>query len=166
MITDAQLYELAERVGHALHAKGWTLATAESCTGGWVAQAVTAVPGSSAWFERGFVTYTNIAKQEMLGVQRATLDAHGAVSEPAAREMGLGALAHSHARVAIAITGIAGPSDGHPNATVGTVCFGWGERCGDVQTITRHFDGEREAVRRQAVGVALELVMALAAGAP
>lgn len=161
-MTDAQLYALAEQLGHALQAKGWMLATAESCTGGWIAQAVTAVPGSSAWFERGFVTYTNIAKQEMLGVQAATLAAHGAVSEATVREMVQGALTQSHAQIAVAVTGVAGPGDGHPQTPVGTVWLGWAVKDRVVQTVVQHFDGGREAVRRAAVTFALERVRALA----
>lgn len=161
-MTDDTLYRLAERVGKTLKAKRMMMATAESCTGGWIAQAVTAVPGCSEWFERGFVTYTNIAKQEMLGVTAATLDAHGAVSEPTVREMTLGALARSHAQIAVSVSGVAGPSGGSPQKPVGTVCFGWGVNDAAVQTATRHFDGDREAVRRQAVVFALEQVLAVA----
>lgn len=161
---DAELYALAERVGHALKAKGWMLATAESCTGGWIAQTVTAVPDSSAWFERGFVTYTSAAKQEMLGVQPGTLNMHGAVSEPTVREMVQGALARSHAQVAVAVSGLAGPRGGTPDKPVGLVCFGWGAKGATVQTAIKHFDGDREAVRRQAVVFALAQLLALAGG--
>src|SRR5213076_2596431 len=117
--------ELARKLGERLKAKGALLVTAESCTGGWVAQAATAIAGSSAWFERGFVTYSNAAKEEMLGVRRETLARHGAVSEPVAEEMALGALAHSHASFALAVTGVAGPSGGSAEKPVGTVCFAW-----------------------------------------
>lgn len=161
-MTDHELYVLAEQVGRALKAKGLMMATAESCTGGWIAQEVTAVPGSSEWFERGFVTYTNIAKQEMLDVSSSTLDAHGAVSEPTVCEMVAGALAHSHAQVAVSVSGVAGPSGGSPQKPVGTVCFGWGSRNSVVQAATLRFEGGREAVRRQAVGYALRRVLALA----
>ena len=161
-MTDNSLYELAERVGMALKAKGIMLATAESCTGGWIAQAVTAVPGSSEWFERGFVTYTYISKREMLGVKAATLEAHGAVSEQTVREMTAGALERSHAQVAVSISGTAGPSGGTPQKPVGTVCIGWGAKDGALQSATKHFDGAREAVRRQAVVFALERVLAVA----
>jgi nicotinamide-nucleotide amidase len=164
-MTDAQLYQLAEQVGRALHAKGWMMATAESCTGGWIAQAVTAVSGSSAWFERGFVTYTNTAKQEMLGVHTATLDAHGAVSEPVVREMTQGTLVRSHAQVAVSVSGVAGPTGGTPQKPVGMVCIGWGVKDGALQTATEHFGGDRESVRRQTVAYALERVLAVA-GAP
>lgn len=161
-VTDVELYGLAEQVGCALKARHWMMASAESCTGGWVAQAVTAVPDSSLWFERGFVTYTHIAKQEMLGVKAATLAAHGAVSEQTAREMVQGALARSHAQVAVSISGVAGPGGGTSQTPVGTVCFGWGATGGAVQTATRHFDGNREAVRRAAVAFALARLLALA----
>ena len=160
-MTDSDLYLLAERVGKALKAKGLMMATAESCTGGWIAQAVTAVPGSSAWFERGFVTYTNIAKQEMLGVKHETLDAHGAVSQETVREMTSGALQRSHAQIAVSVSGVAGPSGGTPQKPVGMVCFGWGAKGGAVQTASLHLPGDREAVRRQAVTFALEQVLAV-----
>ena len=158
-MNDIQLYELAERVGKALKAKGMMMASAESCTGGWIAQAVTAVPGSSEWFERGFVTYTYISKREMLGVKSETLDAHGAVSEQTVHEMTAGALARSHAQVAVSVSGTAGPSGGTPQKPIGTVCIGWGAKDGVVQSATKHFDGDREAVRRQAVVFALERVL-------
>ena len=159
-MTDEKLYQLAERVGKALKAKGMMMAAAESCTGGWIAQAVTAVPGSSEWFERGFVTYTYISKHEMLGVKIETLEAHGAVSEQTVHEMTAGALERSHAQVAVSVSGTAGPSGGTPQKPVGTVCFGWGVKAGAVQTAIKCFDGDREAVRRQAVMFALERVLA------
>jgi len=158
---DKALVELAEQLGEALKAQGLMLATAESCTGGWVAQAVTAVAGSSHWFERGFVTYTYISKREMLGVSQDTLGAHGAVSEPVVREMVAGALANSHAQVAVAVSGTAGPGGGTPDKPVGTVCFAWGVKNGEPKSATRHFRGNREAVRREAVKNALEGVLAL-----
>ena len=162
-MNDKEIYALAEKLGAALKAKGLMLTTAESCTGGWIAQAVTAVPGSSEWFERGFVTYTNIAKQEMLGVAEATLIAHGAVSEPVVREMVAGALAHSHAHIALSVSGVAGPSGGTPAKPVGTVCFGWGVKGGDVGAVTLHLPGDREGVRRRAVAYALERALLLVA---
>lgn len=164
-MTDTQLYQLAERVGSALKAKGMMMATAESCTGGWIAQAVTAVPGSSEWFERGFVVYTYISKREMLGVKPETLESHGAVSEQTVREMTAGALERSHAQVAVSVSGTAGPSGGTPQKPVGTVCLGWGAKGGAVQTATMQFEGDREAVRRQAVVFALEKVLAVAGAA-
>ena len=149
---------LAKNIGVRLKSAGEQLVTAESCTGGWVAQVVTAVAGSSAWFERGFVTYSNSAKQELLGVREETLARHGAVSEETAREMALGALARSKAGVAVAVTGVAGPSGGSPEKPVGTVCFAWADRRG-VRSETRHFSGDRESVRRQSVVHALEGVL-------
>ncbi|MCW5606425.1 MAG: nicotinamide-nucleotide amidohydrolase family protein [Burkholderiales bacterium] len=161
---DEELYALARRVGNALKAHGLMLAAAESCTGGWIAEAVTAVPGSSAWFERGFVTYTYISKREMLGVREETLAAHGAVSEQTVREMAQGALARSHAQVAVAVSGTAGPSGGTSEKPVGTVCFAWAAQAGGVRAETRHFPGDREAVRRGSVAHALEGVAALLEG--
>ncbi len=160
-MNDKELYALAEKLGAALKARGLMLTTAESCTGGWIAQAVTAVAGSSEWFERGFVTYTNIAKQEMLGVSEATLVAHGAVSEPVVREMVAGALEHSHAHIALSVSGVAGPSGGTTAKPVGTVCFGWGVKGGVVRVATEHLDGGREGVRRRAVAYALERALEL-----
>ncbi|MGA7802657.1 MAG: nicotinamide-nucleotide amidase [Gammaproteobacteria bacterium] len=152
---DTELAQLSRQVGEVLVARHWLLATAESCTGGWVAKVVTDIAGSSQWFDRGFVTYTNAAKQDMLGVQGATLEAHGAVSEATVAEMVRGALAHSRADLALAISGIAGPGGGTAAKPVGTVCFGWGVRDGALRTATERFDGDREAVRRQSVGHAL-----------
>ncbi|HYA30723.1 MAG TPA: CinA family protein [Acidobacteriota bacterium] len=147
---------LARAVGHELKKQGLMLTTAESCTGGWVAQIVTSVSGSSEWFERGFVTYTNISKREMLGVKTTILSRHGAVSEPTARAMAEGALANSHAQVAIAITGIAGPTGGTPEKPVGTVCFAWAGRKRDTVSAKHLFTGDREGIRRQAVTTALQ----------
>lgn len=155
-VTQDALEALAARLGEALVARGWWLAAAESCTGGWAAQAITAVPGSSAWFDRGFVTYSNAAKQELLGVSAETLATHGAVSEPTVREMALGALAHSQAQAAFAISGIAGPTGGTPDKPVGTVCFAWALRSGPVETTTCRFDGDRRSVRAQSVAHALQ----------
>jgi nicotinamide-nucleotide amidase len=152
----SSLEALARRVGAALLADRSLLATAESCTGGWVSQCLTAIAGSSEWFERGFVTYSNAAKQEMLGVPEATLAAHGAVSQPVAVAMAEGALAHSRADWSLAITGVAGPTGGSPEKPVGTVCFAWAARDGRITTETRHFPAGREAVRAQAVARALE----------
>ena len=132
--SDEELFRLAERLGEAARRHGEYLATAESCTGGWIAQAITAVPGSSGWFERGWVTYTNRAKQEMLGVRQATLERHGAVSEAVVTEMVRGALVSS---------------------PVGTVCFAWGHEGEAPITRKVRFEGDREAVRRQAVRFAL-----------
>src|SRR4051812_41467807 len=152
---------LAEKLGKRLQAAKQTLVTAESCTGGWAAQEVTAIAGSSSWFERGFVTYSNEAKQEMLGVGIKTLEAHGAVSEETAREMALGALSHSRGTVSLAVTGIAGPGGGSAEKPVGTVCFAWAGAGGRVRSETRLFDGDRESVRSQAVVHALAGVLSL-----
>jgi len=160
---DPILYKLAEEVGAALKSRRLMLATAESCTGGWIAEAVTMVPGSSDWFERGFVTYTYISKREMLGVKEATLDKHGAVSEEVVREMASGALARSHAQVAVAVTGIAGPTGATPEKPVGTVCFAWSMKDGKPRSETKRFSGDREAVRRLSVEHALKGVIALLA---
>lgn len=157
----ATLFRLAEKVGAALKKRKLMLATAESCTGGWVSEAVTMVPGSSDWFERGFVTYTYISKREMLGVSEGTLGKHGAVAEEVVREMAEGALARSHAQVAVAVSGIAGPSGGTPEKPVGTVCFAWATKGSGPRSETRHYSGNREAVRRQSVERALEGVLAL-----
>ena len=149
------LETLAAKVGTLMLANGQRLATAESCTGGWVAQALTAIDGSSEWFERGFVTYTNEAKQEMLGVTPEQLAAHGSVSEATAAAMAVGAVRYSHADWAIAITGIAGPSGGSPNKPVGTVCFAWADTTGRCATQTRRLIGDRQEVRAKAVVHAL-----------
>ena len=154
------LYKLAEKVGAALMRRGLMLATAESCTGGWIAEAVTMVPGSSGWFERGFVSYTYISKREMLGVREKTLEKHGAVSEETVREMASGALARSHAQVAVAVTGIAGPSGATPEKPVGTVCFAWCTKGGKPRSDTQHYSGDRESVRKQSVAHALKGVLA------
>jgi nicotinamide-nucleotide amidase len=137
------------------------LAAAESCTGGWIAKVVTDIAGSSDWFERGFVTYSNAAKQEMLGVRAETLAAHGAVSEPVVREMVAGALAHSHADLALSVSGIAGPGGGAPEKPVGSVWFAWQRRGAEAVATCHHFSGDREAVRRQAVVVALQGALAI-----
>jgi nicotinamide-nucleotide amidase len=121
-----------------------------------VAQVVTSVAGSSEWFDRGFVTYTNVSKRELLGVRTETLSRFGAVSEQAARDMAEGALAHSHAQVALAVTGVAGPSGGTPEKPVGTVCLAWAGKKRETRTAKRHFSGDREAVRRQSVAAALQ----------
>ncbi|MGZ5089674.1 MAG: CinA family protein [Burkholderiales bacterium] len=160
-MTDTVLYELAERTGRALEQRGLMVATAESCTGGWVAEAITMVPGSSAWFERGFVTYTYISKREMLGVRTETLEQHGAVSEPVVQEMVRGALEFSHAQLALAVSGTAGPGGGTPEKPVGTVCFAWGAKNSERRSETLHFAGDREAVRRQSVIHALTVLIGM-----
>ena len=134
------------------------LVTAESCTGGWVAQAVTSIAGSSEWFERGYVTYSNAAKREALGVRKATLERHGAVSEPTAREMARGALRRSRGTIAVSITGVAGPGGGSPGKPVGTVCFAWAQGR-KIRSETRHYKGGRRNVRLQSVVHALRGVL-------
>ena len=153
---DRALHALSRRLGDLLLAKGWMAATAESCTGGWIAKTFTDVAGSSGWFDRGFVTYTNAAKQELLGVAGDTLRAHGAVSEATVREMATGALARSSAQVAVAVSGVAGPAGGTPDKPVGTVWLAWARRDGVLRTARHGFDGDREAVRRQAVAAAIQ----------
>lgn len=146
-----ELIKLAGWAGEALQRRNLMLATAESCTGGWVAQVVTSISGSSRWFERGFVTYSNDAKQEMLGVDGAVLERHGAVSEPVVAQMVTGALRYSHAQVALAVSGIAGPEGGSQEKPVGTVCLAWGLRDRPVVTRRVHLPGNRQEVRQQAV---------------
>ena len=153
--------QLAARIGKRLKASRAMLVTAESCTGGWVAQAVTAVPGSSDWFERGFVTYSNDSKRELLGVRADTLARHGAVSEETAREMASGALRQSKGSLSVAVTGIAGPGGGSTAKPVGTVCFAWERKNGWRHTETRRFAGNRESVRKQSVIHALKGVLKL-----
>jgi nicotinamide-nucleotide amidase len=149
---------LSRRTGKALQRAGQTLATAESCTGGWVAEAVTSIAGSSEWFERGYVTYSNAAKREALGVRKATLERHGAVSEATAREMVRGALKRSRASIALSVTGIAGPGGGSPGKPVGTVCFAWA-RGRKIRSETRRYRGGRRRVREQSVANALRGVL-------
>ncbi|HUF22232.1 MAG TPA: nicotinamide-nucleotide amidohydrolase family protein [Burkholderiales bacterium] len=153
---DRDLYELAERVGLALNGRGFMLATAESCTGGWIGQAVTMVPGSSAWFDCGFITYTNTAKSNLLGVREETLAKYGAVSEQTVVEMSAGALARSRAQIAVAVSGIAGPDGGSAEKPVGTVCIGWAVRGSSPAAQTFVLSGDRNAVRRASVIAALE----------
>jgi nicotinamide-nucleotide amidase len=152
---DEALQALAAELAESLTRQGRMLTLAESCTGGWVAKVCTDLPGSSAWFERGFVTYTNESKQEMLGVSGETLERHGAVSEQTVSEMAMGALARSHAQLAVAISGIAGPGGGSEQKPVGTVCFAWARSGVGAQAERVCFDGDREAVRRQSVAHAL-----------
>jgi nicotinamide-nucleotide amidase len=159
MTAAQRIAELAESLGRALLARRLWLATAESCTAGGVAYAVTQVAGSSRWFDRGFVTYSNAAKRQLLGVSAIDLRLHGAVSEPVARAMARGALASSDAHLAVGITGIAGPGGGSADKPVGTVCFSWAlRRAGELRlrTETRRLPGDRAAVRTQAIIVALD----------
>lgn len=158
------LLALARQVGQILKDNGLKLVSAESCTGGWIGQIVTAVPGSSAWYDRGFITYSNLSKQQMLHVQSQTLARFGAVSEQTAREMVQGALAASQAQIAVSVTGIAGPAGGSAEKPVGTVCFAWLLKNLPISTAssrTCYFSGDRAAVRRQSVAVALQGILEL-----
>lgn len=155
--------DLATKVGRRLRAAGEMLVTAESCTGGWVSGAVTSVSGSSRWFERGFVTYSDAAKRQMLGVKKKTLRKHGAVSEETAREMAKGALKRSRGTIAVAVTGVAGPTGGSAAKPVGMVCFSFATSK-LVLSEMRHFKGNRESVRRQSVTRALEGLLELLDG--
>lgn len=148
----------SSELGALLKSRQLMMTTAESCTGGWVSEAITAVAGSSAWFDRGFVTYSNAAKRDMLGVQQNTLDKHGAVSEATAREMANGALVHSQASVSVSITGIAGPDGGTADKPVGTVWFAWANQ-DKVRSVCHVLSGDREQVRQQAVLIALDGLM-------
>ncbi|MGE5616564.1 MAG: CinA family protein [Bacillota bacterium] len=150
---------LAEEVGRVLKERQLVLAVAESCTGGGVGEAVTRIAGSSAWFDRGFITYTDAAKRELLGVPGETLERHGAVSEETARAMARGALERSDASLSIAVTGIAGPDGGSVDKPVGLVWFAWGTADGAIHAERRIFGGEREAVRAQSVAYALRGVL-------
>lgn len=154
--SEESLADLAGRLGAVLVARGWRLAAAESCTGGGVAHAVTEIAGSSAWFERGFVTYSNEAKHEMLGVPEDTLRMHGAVSAATAEAMVTGALTHSHADLAVAITGVAGPGGGSDAKPVGTVWFAWAVRGHPPEARCDRLDGDRAAVRAASVRIALQ----------
>jgi nicotinamide-nucleotide amidase len=156
---DSDLTELAAGLGERLKARRMMLATAESCTGGWVSKVITDVTGSSAWFDRGFVVYHGRAKHELLGVRQETLQAHGEVSEATVREMAEGALARSQSQVTLAISGIAGPGGGTPYKPVGMVCFAWAGEGRATRSCVEHFDGDREAVRHQAVARALRGVL-------
>jgi nicotinamide-nucleotide amidase len=159
----AEVYALSQRVGAALKACHWTLATAESCTGGWIAKAITDVPGSSAWFEQGFVTYSNAAKRDLLGVQAVTLQVHGAVSEPVVREMAQGALTRSSAHLAVAVSGIAGPEGGSVSKPVGTVWLAWTVRDQSPLCCCYRFAGDRYKVRLQSVVKAFEGMLTIVA---
>ncbi len=156
---DEELCELVKTVAEVLSSVEMDLATAESCTGGWVAKVLTDVPGSSIYFDRGFVTYSNQSKNEMLGVREETLLLHGAVSREIVKEMAKGALELSTASMSLAVSGIAGPTGGTENKPVGTVCFAWMIR-GDVPVAeTMYYEGDRDSIRRQAVIHSLEGVI-------
>ncbi|ARU30959.1 damage-inducible protein CinA [Sulfuriferula sp. AH1] len=161
--TDSELHQLAEQVGHALKRHGYQLVTAESCTGGWVGMVMTAIPGSSNWYDRGFITYSNDAKQMQLDVSAETLDTQGAVSEATVREMAKGALQHSKANISLAISGIAGPGGGTPYKPVGTVCIAWATTDGKHLETTCRLSGDRDEIRARAVAAALRGVIELLA---
>ncbi|MCS3432428.1 nicotinamide-nucleotide amidase [Klebsiella sp. BIGb0407] len=158
-MTENTLFELSKQIGLALEFRGATLTTAESCTGGWIAKVITDVPGSSAWFERGFVTYSNQAKEQLIGVNPQTLEANGAVSEAVVREMAQGALQAARADYAVSVSGIAGPDGGSDEKPVGTVWFGFADKQGQTFAITTCFKGDRDAVRRQATEFALQTLL-------
>ena len=157
--TDAELWALAQQVAEGALQRRLMVVTAESCTGGWIAKTLTDLPGSSAWFDAGLVTYSYGAKEALLGVNPRTLERTGAVSEETALEMVSGALARFGAGVAVAVTGIAGPSGGTVEKPVGTVWISWKRRGGYAHATLFHFDGDREAVRRQTVAAALSGVL-------
>lgn len=155
-LNDDQLERTASRIGQRLREQRLMLATAESCTGGWIAKTITGIAGSSEWFDCGMVAYSYEAKQALLGVRPQTLEEHGAVSRECVIEMVSGALVHSGAGVAVAVTGIAGPGGGSADKPVGTVWIAWKRRGGYAHAELFHFDGDRDCVRRQTVAAALE----------
>jgi nicotinamide-nucleotide amidase len=163
---DLMLQDLAIKASVALAQQGLLLATAESCTGGWLGQTITSIAGSSSWYDRGFITYATASKHEMLGVSTSTLEQYGAVSEQTASEMAAGVITHSHAQVAVSITGIAGPDGGTPEKPVGMVCFAWMMKDGLACAETRYFTGSREEIRRQSVAEALQGLIDLLHGVP
>ena len=161
MSTELELKQLSGTLGRELQLKHLKLAVAESCTGGWLSEVITSVSGSSNWFDRGFVVYTNKAKQELLHVSEAMLEQFGAVSEQVVEAMAIGALNNSHADVGVAITGIAGPSGGTEEKPVGLIWFGFSVKDESVKTYHRHFNGDRESIRQQAVKFALKKLIEL-----
>lgn len=162
-LMDKKLIQLSARVGEGLSACALMLTTAESCTGGGVAQALTTVPGSSDWFERGFVTYSNQAKEEMLGVSAQLLQQYGAVSEQVVQAMAEGALRHSHAQISLAISGIAGPGGAVPGKPVGTVWLAWAALGQETHSCCQHFSGDREQIREKSVAASLRGVLEMLA---
>ena len=157
-IRDEEILAAAQALADSLAQQRLLLTTAESCTGGGIAETLTGIAGASAWFDRGFVTYSNEAKLSMLGVSQSTLDRFGAVSEATALEMARGAISHSGAHVSEAVTGIAGPDGGTPDKPVGTVWIAWGQKLGYAEARRFQFDGDRNAVRQQAI---LEAILGL-----
>ena len=163
--TDQELEQAGVRLGKLLQEQGRTIATAESCTGGWVAKVLTDRAGSSAYVMAGLVTYSNSAKQALLGVSADSLEQHGAVSEPVVRQMVAGAVQAAGVDVAVAISGVAGPGGGSPDKPVGTVWFAWGSGLDQTEAVVKHFDGDRDEVRRQSVLFALQAVTGFLEGA-
>lgn len=161
-MADVELYPLAHQLGQALLERGWCVATAESCTGGGIGAAITAVSGSSAWFDGGLITYSNRAKQALLGVDAATLAAAGAVSEAVVSQMAAGALQRCNADLAVAVSGIAGPAGGTADKPVGTVWIAWAQRDADVATRHFVFAGDRHSVRQQTITQALQGLLDIA----
>ncbi len=155
--SDEDLKQLTRQTANTLIDRGWLLSAAESCTGGWVAKCCTDLVGSSAWFDRGFVTYSNHSKQELVNVKKSTLEQFGAVSEQTVLEMARGALQNSNADISVSISGIAGPDGGTDEKPVGTVWFAWATK-DSAKSELHHFSGDRDAVRRQAVAIALQMV--------
>ncbi len=153
------MYEEVKAIARLAERAGAVIATAESCTGGWIAQQLTAVAGSSAWFDCGIVTYSNGAKQRLLGVQENTLQAYGAVSAAVVAEMAEGVLNNSPASISVATSGVAGPGGGSEDKPVGTVWFAWAERGKPTRSEKMHFNGDRESVRKQAVSYALKGIL-------
>ena len=156
MISDQKLSLLANELGDLLSQRDFMLVSAESCTGGWIGQTVTAIAGSSKWYDRGFITYSNLSKKEMLGVDERSLQKFGAVSEQIASQMASGAISHSCAHVSIAVTGIAGPGGATEGKPVGMICLGWAIKDGLARNAAYFLEGDREAIRRQAVAIALQ----------
>jgi len=161
IVTDARLAELAAALGRALQARNLRVATAESCTAGWIAKALTDIAGSSQWFEGGLVAYSNAAKSSLLGVPAGLIAVHGAVSEPVVRAMAEGARARLGVALAVAVSGVAGPDGGTPDKPVGTVWFAWANGR-ETTAVREQLDGDREAVRRQSVALALNRLIELA----
>ncbi|MDL4915842.1 MAG: nicotinamide-nucleotide amidase [Enterobacterales bacterium endosymbiont of Blomia tropicalis] len=155
-MNDQQLQRLSAQIGERLKQLDATVTCAESCTGGWIAKVITDISGSSAWFERGFVTYSNHAKQQLVGVQAVSLEQFGTVSEAVVREMAVGAQREAQAEFAVSVSGIAGPDGGSDDKPVGTVWFAFAAPQGKVEAYCQHFSGDREAVRRQSVAWALQ----------
>jgi len=160
-VNEDDITVMAQKMGRVARRRGIMIATAESCTGGGIAAAITRVPGSAKWFDRGFVTYHNLAKHQMLGVREATLHRYGAVSEAVARQMAAGALRRSQADVSVSVTGIAGPGGGSKEKPVGTVWFAWAAKGAEVQSRMFRFKGDRYEVRRQTVAMALQGIIDL-----